>query len=114
MSESEPRMPTHLWVEAKIRELTGQGVAVYVVQKGERNDGTVLLKISNCQGKCALLIQQRNLDGDLEWMNALKADVLDETEGDAYIKRSISRDPDQWVIEVEHQAMSNPFLEGEG
>jgi hypothetical protein len=108
---SQPRMPVHLWIEAKIRELTMQGIGVYVTQKGERNDGTVLLKIADCKGKCKLLIQQRNLDGALEWMKALNADVMDEGEGDSYIRRSMDRDPDQWVIEVESPEMDNPFIE---
>lgn len=111
MFEEPSRMPTHLWVEAKIRELSMQGVGVYVTQKGERNDGTVLLKISDCQGKCRLLIQQRNLDGVLEWVNALNSNIFEEKEGDAYIRRSMSRDPDQWVIEVESSEMENPFVE---
>lgn len=111
MFDTEPRMPVHLWIEAKIRELTMQGIGVYVTQKGERNDGTVLLKIVDCKGQCKLLIQQRNLDGVLEWVNALNSDIIDEAEGDAYIRRSITRDPDQWVIEVENSDMNNPFLE---
>lgn len=114
MFEPSPRMPTHLWVEAKIRELSSQCIGVYVIQKGERNNGTVLLKISNMKGQCKLLVQQRNLDGDLEWVNALSTEVIEEVKADEYVKRSISRDPDQWVIEVEHSAMLNPFLEDEG
>ena len=106
------RMPVHLWIEAKIRELTMQGIGVYVTHKGERNDGTVLLKIADCKGKCKLLVQQRNLDGALEWVSALSADIMDEGEGDSYIRRSMDRDPDQWVIEVESSEMLNPFLGG--
>ena len=114
MFESSPRMPTHLWVESKVRELSMQGIGVYIMQRGEKNDGTVLLKISDMAGKCKLLIQQRNLDGELEWVDALSEDILDEIKADEFSKRSIERDPDLWLIEVESPDLKNPFSEGAG
>ena len=108
---SSVRMPTHLWVEAKIRELSAQAIGVYVLQKGEKNDGTVLLKISNTKGECKLLIQQRNLNGLLEWVNALSEEIITEQKADEYVGRSIDRDPDLWVIELESSEMNNLFLE---
>ena len=107
MDLSDTRMPTHLWVEGKIRELSSQGIGVYVLNKGERMGGLLLLKLIDCSGQCQLLTQQRNLDGVLEWINALKKSVLDEVQADEYIKRSIDRDPDLWVIEIE--GSENPF-----
>lgn len=109
MFEESPRMPTYLWVEAKVRELSMQGIGVYVAQKGEKNDGTVLLKLSDMAGKSKLLVQQRDLDGALEWVNVLAEDIMEEARADEYIERSMARDPDQWVIEVENPEMENPF-----
>jgi hypothetical protein len=102
-------MPTHLWVEAKIRDLSSKNIGVYVTHKGERNDGIVLLKIANLTGECKLLTQQRDLDGALGWVNALGDDIISEAKADEYIKRSIVRDPDQWVIEAESPEMDNLF-----
>lgn len=96
----EARIPTHLWVEAKIRELSAQGIGVYVLHKGERNDGQILLKLLRGQGECRLLTRQRNWDGDLEWVNAQKEEMIAENDADSVIKRSINRDPDLWVIEI--------------
>lgn len=107
MDLSDTRMPTHLWVEGKIRELSSQGIGVYVLNKGEKMGGLLLLKLIEGVGQCQLLTQQRNLDGVLEWRDALKESVLDEVKADEYIKRSIDRDPDLWVIEIE--ARENPF-----
>lgn len=101
----ESRIPTHLWVEGEIRRLSGQNVSVYVLARGDRTGGLVLQKISNMAGQCRLLIQQRDLLGKLVWINALQDDFIDECEADAYIKRSISRDPDLWVIEIEDRGM---------
>lgn len=108
---SSPRMPTHLWVEAKIKELTVQNIGVYLTHKGERNDGIVLLKLANLKGECKLLTQQRNLEGVLEWVNVFAEEVIAEQKADEYVQRSINRDPDQWVIEVESPEMDNPFVD---
>ena len=45
MFEEETRMPTHVLVEAKVRELSAQGIGVYVLNKGERMGGMILQKI---------------------------------------------------------------------
>lgn len=103
------RLPTYLWVEAKIRELMSEGLSVYVVHKGEKMDGLVLLKISDMEGACKLLTQQRNLDGVLGWVDALAEETPDEKKADDYIRRSIDRDPDLWVVEVEDRKLKNPF-----
>ena len=103
-------MPTHLWVEGKIRELSSQGIGVYVLQKGERNDGTVLLKLCDTRGQAKLHVQQRDLEGTMAWVNVFQGDdVIEEKRADEYIARSKSRDPDQWIIEIEHPEMDNPF-----
>lgn len=105
------RIPTHLWLESKIRHLGAQGVGVYVTQRGEKMDGLVLLKLSDMAGQCRLLTQERDLDGVMGWIDALKDNIMDEKEADAYIARAIERDPDLWVIEVEGRDMENPFIE---
>lgn len=108
MQDYEARVPTHLWVEGKIRELSTKGVGVYVLHKGERMNGLLLLKIhSKTSGYFQLLTQQRNFDGVLEWISVFSENEAEEAQVDAYIKRSIDRDPDLWVIEVEDS--SNPF-----
>ncbi len=103
------RIPTYLWLEAKMRELSAQGVGVYVVNRGDKAGGLVLLKISDMAGQCRVLTQQRNLDGDLLWTAALKEEMTDEKSADEYIARACNRDPDLWVIEVEDRNMKNPF-----
>jgi len=110
MSSEQPRTPTHIWVEAKIRELSAQGIGVYLTHKGERMSGLVLLKLSNPQAReCKLLTQQRDFDGVLGWVNVFADEIILEQKADEYIVRSISRDPDLWVIEVEQAEMVNLF-----
>ena len=110
--KSEARLPVHIWVEAQLKPLNDKGVFYYIHQRGERNTGTILLKLNGLNGECRVLIQQRDLDGVLGWMNAIGKERVEEAPADQYIQRAITRDPDLWVIEIEDLEMENPF-EGE-
>ncbi len=102
-------LPVHLWIDAQLRPLNDRGIFYYIHQRGERNSGVVLLKLNGLAGACRLLIQQRDLEGDLGWMDALDKEQVEERAADDYIQRAIARDPDLWVIEIEDKQMHNPF-----
>ena len=94
-----------------MRELSARAVGVYVTHRGEKMGGLVLVKLNDMAGQCKLLTQQRDLDGVMGWVNVFQDDIIDEKKADEYISRSISRDPDLWVIEVEDKEMNNPFVD---
>ncbi len=107
MSFSEDtRLPTYLWVEAEMRRLMADGHGVYVAARGDKTGGMVIQKIADMAGRCKLLLQQRDLDGKLTWINALDADLVEEREADDYIRRAVGRDPDLWVVEIEDKTMT--------
>ena len=110
MFSEEPRTPTHVWLEAKIRELSQLGIGVYVTQKGEKMGGLVLLKLVADRQNTKLLTQQRDLDGVMGWVNVFQDDVIEEMKADEYISRATQRDPDLWVVEIEGAEMKNPFI----
>lgn len=103
------RLPTALWVEAQLAPLNGRGIFYYIHQKGDHSTGVVMVKLNSLSGQCRLLIQQRNLEGEMGWMHALGKEMVEEVEADQYIARAKDRDPDLWVIEIEDQEMHNPF-----
>lgn len=109
IDEDRMSLPVHLWIDAQLAPLSGRGIFYYILQRGEKNSGVVLLKISGLQGSCRLIIQQRGFDGVLGWMDAMNKEQVDEADADSYIQRSILRDPDLWVIEIEDREMNNPF-----
>jgi hypothetical protein len=108
MTEDE-RIPTALWVEGQLRALTAEGRNYYIVQKGAYAAGTVLVKVNAFEKGCLVLIQQRDLDGNLGWSPVLGDAPVEEAKADDYIKRATARDPDLWVIEVEDKESRNPF-----
>ncbi len=111
---SDTRLPSGLWIEAKLRQLDRDAVPYYVINKGAYFSGTILLKINNMSGLCRILAQESDEHGTKRWVSPLlKSDLL-ESDVDAYIERARSRDPDLWVIEVEQRNLMNPFEEKPG
>lgn len=113
MIMSDDTLPTALWVESHISQCQSNCIPVYVMNKGAHSGAAVLLKINGLHNGCKILSQTRDIDGQLCWMHALKPkagkEEIAESEIDAYIRRSIERDPDVWAIEIEDKEMSNPF-----
>ena len=105
----DTRLPTHVWVDAEARRLSGLGLGVYIVSRGDKMGGMVLQKVSNMEGQCRLMGLQRDLLGKLVWIHVLQDEIVEECEADAYIKRAVSRDPDLWVVEIEDRAMDAMF-----
>lgn len=111
MFEPQAELPIGLWVETQLATITAQGGTYYITQKGNYGSGVVLLKLVNRKYECSLLIQQRDIDGKMGWAHALNKETVEEREADDYIQRSISRDPDLWVVEIEQDTLDNPFEE---
>ena len=81
-----------------------------VVRKGDRERGTVLLKINRLDGFCWVLTQVRHQD-QLAWSRGTGPDPVLEAEADHYIDRQVRFDPDLWVIEIEDR-QGRPWFEG--
>jgi len=106
---SEDRIPTELWVTAHLRQLTAKGIHHYVVHKGAPAAGTVMVKIIIAGQGCRLFNQSRDMDGVMGWMDIFDGSIVDEKKADEYAQRSLKRDPDVWIIEVENKTGDNPF-----
>ena len=106
---ADDRLPTDLWVMAQVRRCTAEAVPAVVVRRGEAKGGTLLLKINQLDLGCRVLTQVRDLDGRLAWLAAFKGSLVAEAEADAYIGRAVARDPDLWVVEIEHRDGWHPF-----
>ncbi len=109
MSEDEAQLPAALLIDLALEPLAGKGIYHYIRQRGERKTGVILLKLNGLAGKSRLLIQQRDFEGKIGWMNAVGEEFTEESKADGYIQRAVLRDPDLWVIEIEDRNMVNPF-----
>ena len=105
----DDRIPTDLWVKAHIRRCSVEGVPAVVARRGERTGGMVLLKLNQLEAGVRVLTQSRDLDGKLGWLAALGGALVPEADAEAYISRAVQRDPDLWVVEIEHKEGWHPF-----
>ncbi|MAF98337.1 MAG: hypothetical protein CMH26_06860 [Micavibrio sp.] len=107
---ADDRLPTGLLVDAVLAPLNAKGIFYYIAQKGNHASGLLLVKLNGLKGQVKLITQQRNFMSDeIEWIDALGQELVDEPKADEYIRRQCDIDPDLWVIEIEGEAMSNPF-----
>lgn len=93
------RLAAGVWVSAYLARLQAEGIAVYVVARGDETAGAVLVKLATLDGRAQAFHRVVDLmSGARAW------DVLaegPEREVDESIARQRSFDPDLWVIEVE-------------
>lgn len=93
------RLASGLWVSAYLARLQAEGIATYVVARGDETAGAVLVKLATMDGKAQAF--QRSVDlmtGARKWVVLAEGD---ERSVDDSITKQRSFDPDLWVIEVE-------------
>ena len=105
----EYRRPTRSWVKFTVRHLRESGVTAEVSREGDDRRGAVMLKLKQRGEGCRVASQIRDANGDAGWLPGLGAELTTEAAVDAYIARSLERDPDLWVIEIEHESGANPI-----
>jgi len=100
----EARLKTAIWIKALIRRCDIAAIPVAVVARGDGDAGAELLKLNGDSGEvCSVLTQARGQEGELLWMRATGPVPVREADADAYIMRQRQRDPDVWVLEIEHR-----------
>ena|SRR3982751_5505107 len=106
---ADDRLPTKLWIDAHLHQMNKEGRYYYIHNTGAYATGTVMVKLF-APGKGAMVLQQqRDKNGVMGWMALFDGAAVEEAKADEYLRRSIDRDPDLWVIEVEDKELKNPF-----
>lgn len=97
----EPRLKTDIWVGALIRRCSAEAVFAAVVRRGDNTSGSTLVKVNRLNGSAYVLTPARQMSGEGIWIRGTGPEDVSELDADSYIARSISFDPDLWVIEIE-------------
>ncbi len=106
----DDRLPTKIWLDAHLRQLSVQGQVFTVLHKGHEAQGSVVLQIF--LGKEAgyrILSQATQSDGSSGWLAAFSGQAVTEERARDYVARLMSQDPDVWVIELESATGEHPF-----
>lgn len=98
----EERLPTWIWVDALVRRAQLGGAACFVLQKGDRERGDVLLKVADMRGRGWGFVPRTGMDG-ARIFSDLRLQGIGEAESDVddYVRRARERDRDLWVLEIE-------------
>ena len=98
----EDRLPTGVWVDALIRRAQTAGASCFVLQKGDRERGDVLIKVADLKGGARAYVPRTSMEGTRIFSDVRLQGVGEsESEIDDYVGRARSRDPDMWVVEIE-------------
>jgi hypothetical protein len=92
---------TAIWAQAEVRRLGLLAIPVVVSRRGDADAGAVLIKVIRPGLGVYVLSQAQDGEGNAAWIKATGPQPVDETAADAYIRRSIERDYDLWVLEIE-------------
>jgi hypothetical protein len=103
------RLTSDVWIMAHVRRCNADGVPAMVVRHGDDRAGALILKLNKLDGTCKVLTQATDMEGRLGWLAAFDGAPVAETEAEDYIQRAVKRDPDLWVVEIEHKDAWHPF-----
>lgn len=97
------RLRSEVWIQAYFRRVQAAGAAAYVVRRGDRDAGAILISIASETGTALLAPAMSRMDQPAERRWAVRIGAAPDS-GEAVaeaIDREVSFDPDIWVIEVE-------------
>lgn len=97
----EPRLPAHLEVAGLIRRVEAEGGFATLLNKGERDAGTIMVVLTEKGENTRVYERMPQLDGSRKWECSRAQDPENPGEISSYIERRISQDPDLWVVELD-------------
>ena len=97
----DARLPAHVEVSGLIRAVESAGGFVMVLQKGERDAGTILVLTTQNGRNTRLWERMPQLDGSRKFSCIREQDDENPREIDQYVGKRRRSDPDCWVIELD-------------
>ena len=97
---TDSRLPAHLEVSALMRATESAGGFAMVLNKGERDAGTILVVIVDKQGLGQLFERLPQVDGSRSWTSTKSQTAEDKHDFNDYLARRGASDPDLWIVEL--------------
>ena len=97
----EPRLPAHLEINALVRRAGAEGGFASVLQKGERDAGTILLVLTERGANARVYERMPGHDGTRQWHRSKVEDSEKKQEFEDWLTRRGQQDPDLWIVELD-------------
>lgn len=97
----DDRLPAHLEVAGLIRLTESEGGFASVLQKGEREAGTILLVLCKNGTKSRAYERMPDLDRSRKWHLVREEDIDKKEEFSSYVSRRGEQDRDMWIVELD-------------
>lgn len=97
----EARLPAHVEVSSLLRRVQSEGGFATVLQKGERDAGTILVVLAENGDRMRLYERMPQLDGTRVWTLARAQDTEKPYDFSDYLDRRAAQDPDTWILELD-------------
>lgn len=97
----DARLPAHVEVSGLIRAVESAGGFAMVLQKGERDAGTILVLTTQNGRNTRLWERMPQLDGSRKFSCTREQADENPREIDEYVGKRRRSDPDCWVIELD-------------
>ncbi|QQN75410.1 DUF1491 family protein [Croceicoccus sp. YJ47] len=97
----EGRLPAHLEISGLLRSVNGEGGFATILQRGERDAGTIMVVMRGPGETSRLYERMPQLDGNRAWTLTKSEDVENKQEFHDYLNRRSAQDRDLWLIELD-------------
>ncbi len=92
-----------------MRRVQANGAMVMVMRRGDKEAGSVMVRVNTLKGCSGLYVPFTGLDGERRWRPLADLQTGDE-KINQIIAKEIKYDPDLWVVEIEDKK-GRHFLE---
>ena len=97
----DARLPAHLEVAALLRAAQAVGGFAMVLEKGEREGGTILVILLENGANPRIFERMPSPDGLRKWALVQIEDIENKPKFDDYLARRQTQDRDLWIIELD-------------
>ena len=92
------RVTSEFWVSALKKKLELKAIPIFVIQKGDKQAGAIIIRVSDMIGNSKIFVQVPSHFNDRRWVQL--ADGRD-VEIEEIVNREKKFDKDAWILEVE-------------
>lgn len=99
--EMDARLPAHLEIASLIRRVQAEGGFAAVLNKGERDAGTILIVTTENGENSRVYERMPQPDGDRIWVCSKEQDSENKKKFRDYLENRRNQDPDVWILELD-------------